>query len=240
MTSHFDEVYFAQHLDATSLSKRLNSIHEKLIFRPLSLKTLALFSSLGIKSILEVGSGFGKFAALAGQYFLTYPSDVAALKIHSRLPLFVRCSAEALPYKSSSFDCVIAIDVIEHLGGPTEFLQSALRVLNSNGILYFRTPNPQSLGRCLLKQDWFAFRDPTHINVAAIAKWNGLLTRVGFKVISQTTVGVLFIGAKDAMRYRKPLGGILWLLNLISNIPPSAGWPLGDFGENVVFVARKV
>ena len=51
----------------------------------------------------------------------------------------------ALSFDSSSFDLVIAVEVVEHLENPWFFLRESVRVLKPNGDFIFTTPNVESL-----------------------------------------------------------------------------------------------
>jgi SAM-dependent methyltransferase len=57
---------------------------------------------------------------------------------------------EPLPLKSDSQDCVLAVEVAEHLEAPWMFLREALRVLRPGGMLVFTSPNVVSLPARLL------------------------------------------------------------------------------------------
>lgn len=53
-------------------------------------------------------------------------------------------SAENMPYSNSSFDTIIAGEVIEHLKKIDFFLKETKRVLKKNGIIIISTPNKNS------------------------------------------------------------------------------------------------
>jgi len=50
-------------------------------------------------------------------------------------------SAFSLPYKSSSYDVVLLLDVIEHLSDVRRAIREAFRVLKSGGQMFIATPN---------------------------------------------------------------------------------------------------
>jgi len=50
-----------------------------------------------------------------------------------------------LPYAEGRFDCVVSMDVIEHVPDPVGWTAEALRVLKPGGLLYLTTPNYASL-----------------------------------------------------------------------------------------------
>ena len=56
------------------------------------------------------------------------------------------CSAEQLPFPPSTFDVVVAVDVIEHVAHQPQFVAACHAVLRPGGMLFLATPNRLSLG----------------------------------------------------------------------------------------------
>ena len=101
------------------------------------------------KRVLDAGCGAGygsqELAQAAEQVIGV---DVAAEAIsfaraHYQQPnlRFEQASCIALPYADSSFDLMVAFEVIEHLENWREFLREARRVLAPSGQLIVSTPN---------------------------------------------------------------------------------------------------
>lgn len=73
---------------------------------------------------------------------------------------------ERLPFQRESFDCVISVDVVEHLSDPASFFQEAARCLRPNGVLILCTPNllgyknliARALPRPVLDSAWRYFK----------------------------------------------------------------------------------
>jgi 2-polyprenyl-3-methyl-5-hydroxy-6-metoxy-1,4-benzoquinol methylase len=144
--------------------------------------------------ILEVGCGPGFLVKYLGteKGFKITGLDISqyALSIARSLQEdtgFVAGRAESLPFKSRMFQCVIALDVVEHLQYPEYFIDSALDVLADGGIFVMRTPNLESYGARRKEKGSFMWRDRTHINLIKMNKWRTLLEMRGFTVIKEGT-----------------------------------------------------
>lgn len=83
-----------------------------------------------------------------------------------------------LPFAGNEFDCVLAVEVIEHLENPWLFFREAIRVARENGRFLFTSPNVQTLAsrlaflRCGLLHYFreSSFRGCYH--VSPIFDWN--------------------------------------------------------------------
>ena len=66
-------------------------------------------------------------------------------------------NAENIPYDSSTFDLVVADNVMEHLAHPEEVLREIHRVLKPGGHLLFKTPNKWHYMPCIARVTplWF-------------------------------------------------------------------------------------
>jgi len=101
------------------------------------------------KRVLDAGCGAGYGSEeLAHAAERVVGVDVAAEAIefaraHYQQPnlRFEQASCIALPYADSSFDLMVAFEVIEHLENWREFLREARRVLAPSGQLIVSTPN---------------------------------------------------------------------------------------------------
>jgi SAM-dependent methyltransferase len=101
------------------------------------------------KRVLDAGCGAGYGSAeLAHEAAFVAGADIAAEAIqfareHYRLPnlSFERASVTALPHPDSSFELVVAFEVIEHLENWRELLLEARRVLSRTGQFVVSTPN---------------------------------------------------------------------------------------------------
>jgi len=71
-------------------------------------------------------------------------------------------NAPKLPFKDSSFDVILLIEVIEHVDNPSRLLDEIHRILKKNGTLIMSTPNVenwQSRLHFLFQSRFFSFLD---------------------------------------------------------------------------------
>jgi len=197
--------------------------------------------------VLEVGCGIGWFAASVERRNIVIPTDfsIEALKLaRERVtsPL-VNCSAECLPFKSKSFHCIVAFDVIEHIACPECFLAEASRVLKPNGLLVFSTPNPGSVGAILKGKAsewsrlgiWYGWADETHVSIRTIDKWRETVSSRGFRVLRDGTDGlwdIPYCRSIPLALQRLAFVGVHWILTFLFGFLP---W---KHGENYVCIAR--
>ncbi|QDH20792.1 class I SAM-dependent methyltransferase [Saccharibacillus brassicae] len=86
---------------------------------------------------------------------------------------FVLGSLEELPFADEEFDCIICLEVIEHVDQAIQkrFLEEAKRVLSKNGILIISTPNK------LLYTDRSGYHNPYHIHEFYVEEYKEFLQR---------------------------------------------------------------
>jgi SAM-dependent methyltransferase len=86
--------------------------------------------------------------------------------------LTVSDASEGLPFRTSSFDLVTAVDVFEHLLDPMEALGEIRRVVRGDGVAYLKICHPRHPN---------AARDPSHVNVRSLAYWRERFREAGFR-----------------------------------------------------------
>jgi len=101
--------------------------------------------------ILDIGCGDGALSYLIYQKIKAnitgIDTDINSLEFARRelqkrdaKVKFIKANAYKLPFKNSSFDVIIASEIIEHLGKPKIMLKEIKRVLKPNGQVIITTP----------------------------------------------------------------------------------------------------
>lgn len=110
-------------------------------------KVLSLLPAQPGARVLDVGAGEGYFARLAAER----GHVVEACDFQQQLfrlpgvPFHQADLNEAIPLPDESFDCVVSIEVLEHLENHTRFMQELLRVTRRGGTIILTTPNVLSI-----------------------------------------------------------------------------------------------
>ena len=113
--------------------------------------------------ILDIGCSYGLFLQSARdsglQVFGVELSKDACRHCTQSLGLNVYCGElEHATFHENFFDAIVAIEVIEHVDNPDNFIADIQRILKPGGILYLVTPNTQSLSGKLLGYRWWSYR----------------------------------------------------------------------------------
>lgn len=65
---------------------------------------------------------------------------------------------EQAQFDNDFFDCVVMLDILEHVADPVGLLREAVRVLRPGGLLLLSAPNVRSLSARLAGRRWFHFK----------------------------------------------------------------------------------
>lgn len=70
-------------------------------------------------------------------------SDTALLYAKKNYPgpMYVRADAQVFPFEDTSFDTIVALEIIEHVNSGVCLLREIYRVLKNEGVLILSTPN---------------------------------------------------------------------------------------------------
>jgi SAM-dependent methyltransferase len=101
--------------------------------------------------VLDFGAGKGHMAQRLGNWFEekgeTPAAHVAACEVVPEIFQYDKITCvpmgylSEIPFPDAEFDCVCAIEVMEHTLRPYDFLEEALRVLKPGGRIVFSVPN---------------------------------------------------------------------------------------------------
>ena len=102
---------------------------------------------------------------------------------------------KGLPYKNNMFDCVVAIEIIEHIENPYFLMREISRVLKPTGTLILSTPNIQhylSRLRFLIKGypslfEPAAVNEINHIHMMTCTQQKKLFKEAGFTIVGKAT-----------------------------------------------------
>ncbi|HTI53326.1 MAG TPA: class I SAM-dependent methyltransferase [Verrucomicrobiae bacterium] len=101
--------------------------------------------------IFDVGCGPGNMLRRLQAYGLAYGSDFSldalAFARSKGLPLLLSSDSTALPFASGAFDCVVALDVLEHIEDDAAALREIARVTRPGGAFVFAVPAFPALWR---------------------------------------------------------------------------------------------
>lgn len=109
------------------------------------------------RKMLDAGCGDGVFVNLL-RYHGAKPLGMDAerlaldlakgqLRKNGFVETLIVGSCEAIPFRPASFDAVFAVEVLEHLRNPLQFVDQACRLLKEDGTLVLTTPNRRADGQ---------------------------------------------------------------------------------------------
>lgn len=159
---------------------------------------------LGDGRLLDVGCGTGDFLLEArGRGWdvsgVEMSPDAVRVARGRGLAVTVGTLRDArLP--EAAFDCVVLLDVIEHLTDPLAEMREIRRVLRPGGIVVVETPNWRSLYRRLLRHRWAALQPRIHLLYFDESTLRRALLEAGFEPLEATTEIVSLLSPEAARR----------------------------------------
>jgi len=165
---------------------------------------------------LDYGAGTGRLATLLVQLGAAVDGVEAAEP--ARLEAKRRYGYEFYPDLSavpaSSYDFVIAVEVIEHLTDPLTVLRELRKVLKPGGCFFLTTPNARGLTARVYRAQWREAVNPFHLVLFTNAALYIALERAGFGEIER----IRFSPVGQSSWPRKALHRVLQLFNLYGGI----------------------
>ena len=160
--------------------------------------------------LLEIGCARGHLLTLAqqkgydvrGVEISEYASKIARA---SGIPIFTG-TLEQTSFEESSFEVIVAQDVLEHVHNPLIFLEIICRYLTKDGLLILETPNIASIFAWLGGKKWIGFNQ-YHIFLFSPKTLIRLSLKAGLDVVNlETAEANLF--SLDSLR-RLGMGNLL-------------------------------
>lgn len=116
--------------------------------------------------LLEVGCGYGYLLDEARPYFrrrtgTEFSADAATQARQTGAEVFVG-GIEQLP-AAAVFDCALAIQVIEHIYHPVDFMKEVVAHIRPGGYVLIATPDIGGALRKLMGRSWPSFKVPEHV-----------------------------------------------------------------------------
>jgi len=183
--------------------------------------------------ILEIGCSYGFLFKYLKEYKNKIGTDISVHAIEKAKKInpndkFKIMDAEKLNFEERTFNLILAFDILEHLNNPENCIKEVARVLKKGGVLILTTPNPDSYSKKIKKENWFAYKDPTHISINSSKFWCNLLVKNDFSIEKNTTIDLF-----DFPYINK----VFILLNLISYKIKKPF--IKKIGDNTLIIAKK-
>ncbi len=195
--------------------------------------------SLG-STILELASGSGAMAKrLVEAGYIVTASDYVQenFRLHDLIPFISGDLNESFSNKHANlFDCIIAIEIIEHLENPRHFLRECKKLLKPNGLLIFTTPNIDNpVSKAFFVRhgyyQWFSDKNyKTDGHITPISQWLAckIIKEHEFEIVQKTSFGNPFNQISKWPRLK-------FLAKIIQNLNVEKGMD----GELAVYILKK-
>lgn len=194
-------------------------------------------------SILELGSGSGAFSRrlmLASYEITAVDYSEENFRLHDTIHFIKMDLNEKFAKKlNQTYDCIVAIELIEHLENPRNFFRECKKLLKPNGFLIFTTPNIDSpiskylfLRRsCFNHFSDFDYHSSGHIT--PLSQWyiKNLISENKFKPKHQLSFGKTYLGKNFIFVILKKI--LIFFLKRISKTPDSLN------GNLLIYVLEK-
>jgi SAM-dependent methyltransferase len=186
--------FWAEHIFPASEPARRDKIH-----RPMLEYMVAACERYGVPRdlLVEVGPGFGTFAALATEsgafrrvVTIERTPDMAQACRRRGVEVIERAVEAVSPDEVGSADVAVSFEVIEHLFDPAHYIRSMARLLRRGGLLLLTCPNGEGFDTAVLGAQSGAV-DSEHVNLFNPESLATLLDRQGFEVLEVRTPGRL-------------------------------------------------
>lgn len=143
--------------------------------------------------IIDVGCGNGHFLAEAKKQnweaFGTEYTDKAVEVCRMKGLSIEQGVLNISNYEAKSFDCLVFIEVLEHINNPIKELEKFHFLLRKGGALYITTPNFNSFASKYLNGNWHCVEYPEHLSYYTPKTLDAALRKAGFSKVELKTSG---------------------------------------------------
>lgn len=186
--------FWAEHIFPASENNRREKIH-----RPMLQYLLDICERHAIRqgTLVEVGPGFGTFAALASEsgrfervIGIERTPEMAKSCRDRGVTIIERAVEDVDPKEIGFADVLACFEVIEHLFAPERFLRIIGKLLRPGGLLLLTCPNGEGFDTMMLGARSVAV-DSEHVNLFNPESLSALLRTMDFEIIEACTPGRL-------------------------------------------------
>lgn len=137
--------------------------------------------------ILEIGCGEGHFLSVAkskGWQAMGVEKSPYAVKICEQFGINALCQDFLqMDLKNGYYDAIVALEVLEHLTMPREYIKKANLILRKGGVFILTTPNFNSITRYFLDKRWRLI-NKEHLIYFTPGTLKSALKNFNFKILS--------------------------------------------------------
>lgn len=142
-------------------------------------------------TLLDLGCGNGQFILSAkeiGWNVVGIDTDPKAVLNAQSLGLNVKIGGiEHFDGQAGLFDAITISHVIEHVHDPIKIIQRCYDLLKPGGQLWVETPNIESIGYKIFKNNWRGIEAPRHLVIFSPHSLRKLFRSCGFSNVTQIT-----------------------------------------------------
>ena len=158
--------------------------------------------------LLEVGCGYGYLLDEARSYFrqrvgTEFSAQAASQARATGAEVFLG-GIDQVP-SDQRFDCALAIQVIEHIYEPVEFMRELVARVNPGGHVVLATPDIGGALRKLMGRSWPSFKVPEHVVYFDFETLQRLMTRAGLVGVTRLSYPHAFPLGLIAAKFRLAL-----------------------------------
>jgi len=208
----------SEHLRPNQVKARYDAWHKEIAVRithqdvKYAKYILKLMNVKAGKNLLDIACGNGNFIRIANATGLqTYGIDISSTALSKARVLtkdseLILSSAEALPFRTATFDYITCLGSLEHFIHPSQALQELARVIKPTGIACILVPNAYFIGHIYLVWRYGAIVDEGgqyfSERFATREGWKRLIEDNGLEILRIHKYNII-LGSKKVSRITK-------------------------------------